>query len=412
LSKFGDIFGKIGEGIGRNSNTLMALGAGLAGAPSFGQGMSRAFQAAGPAGQLDVQNQRQNQTMQALVRRGLAPDLATAAVSSPDILKQLLPQILGSKEWVPVHIKDAYGNERVVVMDKNSGTFKEPGGAGQVASVNPFLAKGVTEVNHELMGEDYLKQFSPEMIAAVKNYVHGLGMPSGNPRRGFTEQMKLIAGKYGQDIGMPADDTSFSGRRTMRNDLSKENPGSAGGQILFARTSLNHLSEVADAAENLKNQDWYFTPLTKGVNWMRGLTTAQQAKVQALEDAAMHYGQEVAKFYGGGSTGEAERQRFMTSLQAAKSPQELASVIAMERRLIPGRLDELQNRVQGTLGERGLKEYPVHSDQSRASMDKIDATTARMRGIKPAGETSSGIPPERLKPGTVLKFDNKGNLLP
>jgi spore germination cell wall hydrolase CwlJ-like protein len=235
-------------------------------------------------------------------------------------------------------------------------------------------------------GEDYLKQFPPEIQTGVKDYLEGRRMPTGNPRR--SDIVKQVASKYGNDIGMPADDTSFGARRTMLNDLNKTTPGSIGGQITFARTSLNHLGEVAKAAEDLHNVDWGFTPLNSAVNSLRSMKPEQAAKVAALQDAAQHYGQEVTKFYAGSPGGEAERTRFLTALGAAKSPQELAAVVESERNLIPGRMSEVENRIKGTLGPAAQK-YPVHSEESSASLKHIDATVARMRGLKPAGETTS-----------------------
>jgi hypothetical protein len=64
-----------------------------------------------------------------------------------------------------------------------------------------FLAPGVKQIDSSLTGQDYLKQFSPEVQAAVQNYVDGKSMPTGNPRKGFTQTVKMIAQKYGADTG-------------------------------------------------------------------------------------------------------------------------------------------------------------------------------------------------------------------
>src|SRR5262249_37921867 len=60
-------------------------------------------------------------------------------------------------------------------------------------------------------------------------YVDGRAMPTGNPRKGFTQTIKQIAQKYGADIGLPADDTTFGARSTMRKNLSTAAPNSLGG---------------------------------------------------------------------------------------------------------------------------------------------------------------------------------------
>jgi hypothetical protein len=45
-----------------------------------------------------------------------------------------------------------------------------------------FLAPGVQAYDHTLVGDDYLKQFGPEVQGAVQAYMRGGVMPTGNPR--------------------------------------------------------------------------------------------------------------------------------------------------------------------------------------------------------------------------------------
>ncbi|OYZ98247.1 MAG: hypothetical protein B7X99_12120, partial [Rhizobiales bacterium 17-65-6] len=88
----------IGDWAAGNRNTLMALAAGFAGAPSFGQGMSRAFSNAQAGSYMDTAlgNQaaaktrnaaEQNQTYQWLVsQRGMDPNQALAMLSNKEAL--------------------------------------------------------------------------------------------------------------------------------------------------------------------------------------------------------------------------------------------------------------------------------------------------------------------------------------
>lgn len=343
-----------------------------------------------------------NLTERALMQKGLDPITAKAAARNPTLLAQILPQVFGSKQRKFTQIgEDQFGGKQYGFVDEVAGKTYDmagneigqggaaPGGDGTPGST--FLAKGVSTINSELTGKDYLNQFSPEVKAAVENYVGGQSMPTGNPRKGFTQAIKMIAQKYGQDIGLPADDTTYMERRTMRNDLAKSGPSSMGGQITFARTSLNHLAEVAEKAHALGNVDWGLTPLTEGVNFIRGLGTTQAAKVNALQDAVQHYGQEITKFYAGSPGGVEERNRFLKTIGAAKSPQELAAAIEAERQLIPGRLNEVENRIKTTLGPMAEK-YPVHSSESQASMKKIDELVSQMRGGVGSSHASGPVP--------------------
>jgi len=270
----------------------------------------------------------------------------------------------------------------------------QSGSGGTTPGQSGILAKGVSSLNPELKAKDYLDQFSPEFQAAVQSYLDGRSNPASNPRKGWAEAVKAVGQKFGADIGIPADDASIAQRRTLLNDLSKTNPGSAGGQITFARTSLNHLANVAEAAAGLNNVDTGFTPINSLINNARALSSTQAAKIAALQDAAQHYGQEVTKFYAGSPGGEGERTRFLTALAGAKSPQELAAVIEAEKNLIPERLGEIKNRMENILGPSAAN-FPVESPESVSSVNKINKTLARMRGQPEPTDLPAPATPQR-----------------
>lgn len=383
----GGFLSGLGNYLGDNSSMLMGLGAGVAQG-----GIGKGLELGAKYGLLDQAQRDKSQaaalqraqvmsTYQSLRAANLPHEQALAAALNPKILEALAPQTYG-KTPVVSQVEDAYGNKNPVLIDTSRNTITTPRKVD--ASGNPVtdIAPGfgpMGGVDQTKVGDEYLKQFPPEIQAAVKSYIAGEATPTGNPRKGFTQVVKQVAQKYGADIGEPADDTTFNARRAMRTDLAKSSPASAGGQITAARTAMTHLSDVAKSAEALGNWDVGFGPVNTLINSSRSLMTDQRAKVEALQNAAQRYGQEITKFYAASGGGEAERQHFLTSLGAAKSPQELAAVIESERRLIPGKLDELQNRIQSTLGSAADK-FPVHSAESTASLKSIDATVGRMRG--------------------------------
>ena len=92
------LLGGIGQFLGDNSATLLALGAGLAGAPSLGTGLSRGFAGAAAAAPADRQKQSMNLMATALMRRGLSQQDAMMIASNPEAAKEVWPQILGSKK--------------------------------------------------------------------------------------------------------------------------------------------------------------------------------------------------------------------------------------------------------------------------------------------------------------------------
>lgn len=78
---------------------LLAMGAGFAGAPSFGTGMSRAFGNAAPVAaqiqQLGLQRAMMTMTAQALIERGVKPSQAWAMAMNPNMLSAMIkPQVV------------------------------------------------------------------------------------------------------------------------------------------------------------------------------------------------------------------------------------------------------------------------------------------------------------------------------
>src|SRR5262249_50678639 len=157
------------------------------------------------------------------------PDMARLAASNPTIMQQVIPSLFGPKnlKWTQIG-EDAFGNKQFGFVDEATGRIVQPGTGGAPAlgaqgqsaesGSTGFLAPGVKQIDSSLTGDNYLKQFSPEVQSAVKAYVNGEAMPTGNPRKGFTQTVKMIAQKYGNDTGVQVDDAAFAERRKMRTD--------------------------------------------------------------------------------------------------------------------------------------------------------------------------------------------------
>lgn len=335
---------------------------------------------------------------QTLLQSGLSPQEANSkamlAVMNPEAGKTILSEALTNREkWGEIGT-DALGNKQMGFINERDQTVngKPLGaeGAASSGSAGGFLAPGVKQIDSSLQGQDYLKQFSPEVQAAVQNYVDGKSTPTGNPRKGFTQTVKMIAQKYGADTGQSVDDATYSARRTMRNQLSSSAPASLGGQINIGNTAAGHLADLSQKAIELGNVDTGIAPLTAAVNGVRGLGTEQAAKMEALKGAAQHYGQEITKFYAGSPGGTAERDRFIESVNGARSPKELAAILATEGELMRSRLDALGGQIRGVLGEEGAKEYPVLRPDGQAALAKVEQNVSRLKGGQAA--PSGGIP--------------------
>lgn len=325
----------------------------------------------------------------------LGPQKAMLAVMNPEAGKTLLSEALTSKEKYQKTGVDAFGNETYGFVNDRDQTVNgkpvgaEDGAAGQ--SSGGFLAPGVKQIDSSLSGGDYLKQFSPEIQAAVQNYIDGKSTPTGNPRKGFTQTVKMIAQKVGADTGQSVDDASFAARKTMRNQLSSSAPSSLGGQINIGNTAAGHLADLTQRAIDLNNYDMGLSPLTSAVNNARGLGTEQAAKMEALKGAAQHYGQEITKFYAGSPGGVAERDRFIESVNGARSPKELAAILSTEAELMRSRLDALGGQIKGVLGEEGAKQYPVLRPDGESALKKVEENVSRLKGGQGSQAASGGV---------------------
>jgi len=124
------LFGRIGQVLGDNGLTLMALGGGMAGAPSWGTAISRGLTQAVPATALEQKQNLQQAniaaTYRSLVAAGVEPAKALAAVYNPDILKQIATQTFGPKEapktteWL-----DENGIKRTAYWDPQASSYRD-----------------------------------------------------------------------------------------------------------------------------------------------------------------------------------------------------------------------------------------------------------------------------------------------
>jgi hypothetical protein len=109
--------------------------------------------------------------------------------------------------------------------------------------------------------------------------------------------------------------------------------------------------------------------------------TPQGEALAEFLTARNHFAEEVTKFYAGSTGSEAERERAIANLDAAKSIQELRAAINQESKLMAGKVNALQSRWQTALGgppgwERALRktapDFPIIQEHSREALDRIE----------------------------------------
>lgn len=405
--------------------TYLALGAGFAGAPSFGTGMRRAFSNAVPAVAADrafsTKQQSVADTYRALVAKGVPPAEALAASQNPEIMKATAAKYFEAKPRVPHKLgTDMMGNDIMGSFDPNTGRFYDAGnnpiGGGTAnggkgttipGSNANVLAKGVTEYNSELPAEEYLAQFSPEVKASIESYVNGDTMPTSNPRlKALATKVKEWAQTYGSKANIPVSDAEFSRKRTMQNQIGSSSPNSMGGILSNGKSAFGHLATLSDNFVDLGNRSGPDIPggswLGRGANYTGNSilpTPETSGKLEAVRDNAGKYGAEATKFYAGTGGGVEER---LSALHGIASPGSLATeqaaYLRTEKDLMLERLSQKEAQIRETMGERWLQQHPVKTSDLQRSIDRIDANIKRLTsgavGGSPAakpGVTSSGI---------------------
>jgi hypothetical protein len=383
----GSALGAVGDALGSHSNTLMALGAGMAGAPTLGTGLSRGLTGAIPAAQLDRQLGNQNSTISWLkTTRGMTDDAARMVATNQQLLTQMAPMLMGAKPLVPTKLgTDALGHDIPGMMNTITGEHFDvygrpltpgagqgPGGAvGSIAGgagIDPAIWASMAP-------EDRLAKMDPQVQGEIKAIYEG--RQSGTGRN--VQQLLPLVNQVYPNFTMQ----DYNEKNKMQTGLASAAPGSIGGQKLYAQTSLNHLADTAESAADLGNVNGLGSAdLAHAWNAVGNRTTANSAKLQALKDKAGHYGQEITKYYAGSPGGEAERQAFQTSLGGSQSSEELASTLEAELQLAQGKISKTQAQIDGTLGPNNR--FRVVGPNEQKDIQRVQTAIARLRGVTPA----------------------------
>lgn len=403
------LLGRIDQLTQRNPGLLLSLASGFAGAPSFGTGMSRAFGAA-PAGmaadranqQFDIKQQGVSSTYKALIANGVEPKLALAAATNPAILAQIGPEYLATRkrEIKTLKSKDAFGNETermVSINPYDPNDVKEitggaargsaDGGIAPGGKSGGMFATGVTSdsFNHNAVGDDYLKQFSPEAQAAVKDYLSGNTNQTG--RQMPIQMIKMAAQKYGQDIGMPADDTSLAQRKKWAMSLGDTVSG-IGLQSKGFKQGLEHAASLSDSLVKLGNSNGMgFEPAAEWINSAKNLTGGQTAIKNHIQAESQTLAGEVGKLYSGGQGGGVhERQATQQNLgKSYQSPLAASGGLEATIELMEGGLKTLENRRDELFpGGNAPKGSQFRDAQTDATMARIRKNIAILKGEQSA----------------------------
>jgi hypothetical protein len=328
------ILDRIRTGLGDNSNTLLALGAGFAGAPNWGQAISRAASAAIPARAADIKQKLDLQTRsygtRALVEAGVPIQQAIAAAVDPDLKKALIQNyIVDRKGELKETGTDRYGNKVFQIFDPYTKALTPiKGGGDPSAAVTP---------ENDVTGPDYLaklKEQDPAYARQVEQVLNGdAAMPTGR------QAQTPFGRKLRQDVltvEPGSSDSDFSTRLTVRKSYDSGNDAKITKSI---NTTLKHAGTLEKAINGMDN--FSTMPL---LNYPRaaieGQASEEYRKARAAYDTAVaNFAKELDFTVSGGRPTVSGTRHQMEGFNALAAKDAQLEKLRTGVELLKGRLD-------------------------------------------------------------------------
>lgn len=243
--------------------------------------------------------------------------------------------------------------------------------------------------------------------ARVKATAEGRAdLPTGKAAQAGTPGAQFV-----QDV-MQYDPTYEQGNSKARTALraqyeSSSAPNSPANMIKVSGTAMHHGGLLSDAIENFKSFNDHHDSAVPYGSWalnsihnsqLAGNTSPEAQAYAAAIKMRENYGDEVAKFYGGGPAGEHAKKRAIENLDFAKSLPELRSIMASDMDMIHGKAATLQDAWRtGMRGSTAVPDFPVISEESQGHVDKIKS---RFDQTKEAGSYVGPGEKKTAKPAT------------
>lgn len=386
------LLSKIGDKLHDNSNLLIGMGAGFAGAPSIGAGISRGLTGAGAGSQIDVKQNAINQTAVALQKRGLPADVALAAATNPAILQQILPQVFGAKQRKFTQIgEDMMGNKQFGFVDEASG--KAYGMDGQpiehgngASSLVPTGPDGQPLSGRPLM--DHLEKTDPVTAAGIKGLIAGDLNAQGRNLQKLAPLAKLVDPTF--------DATQYPVRLKTRESYTS---GKDFQETQALNTVAGHLGELKQSADKLGNSN---IPVWNGVqNWFADHFTGSPPLVKFRNDLVTT-SNELAKAYHGGHVSDSAYAAFNKAVNEAQTPAEMKAAIGELGGLLQSKIEAKESGYRSSMASAPLPaEYSAINDKAKKSFQDIsDWANGRSQAAAAPVKVSSPAEAAKLPKGT------------
>lgn len=388
-----DILGKVDHWRGDNRLTLMALGAGMAGAQSLGQGLNRGMTMAVPAMQADLKQQQINQSYgvirDKLIKSGMSPQEAHAtaltATNNPAIMQQLIPGLFGPKELKPVVTgTDKFGQPI-------HGTFNPVTGQYFDLAGKPITQAAPTaNTDSTLTGEPFLQSLDKAEADQVKAMVEGrMAPPSGMAlKTPYWQHMLQNAAQYEPGFDL----TQWGGRTASVKDFAS---GKSSEMVRAANQTLHHTGELIDSMDKLHNT---WSPQYNRAGNIINEKVLGKGAVTEFRPNAHAVAEELSKVFKGNNMSDAEIRQWEESLHENMSPEQQRAAVGKLMSLLNGSLAALEDKRARGMGQAAAdRAGPLLSADSRKTLDRVSRWIAGTAEAS-AAHSASAAPP--VKAGT------------
>jgi hypothetical protein len=379
----------------QNRLTLLAMAGGLAGAPSIGTGLSRAFSAAVPAQQADIKQNQQNATARFLMGKmpGMTYEQAVGIASNPTVMAQVLPGIVGAKQSKFTTVShDKYGQPVMGWVDEvNKKAYDVTG--HEITSGTPGAATATGPVNENLHGPDYLATQSPNDANLIRAIAEGReAFPSG-------AALRTPRGQWLQDA-VTQFEPGFNGQVwQQRQKAFNDWYGGGKSQQIVKRIdqATTHAQSLTDSVDKLGN--WQI-PAANAVGNTISSAVGNPAS-GPLRTNAHALADELAGIWKGGNLSDAEIKAWSEAFPVNGSiPQQKAAVGKLIE-LMEGGLNALEDQRRTSFGAHADRLPPVVSQETRA---KIEGLKNWANGTATAAGPATGAAAPTFKPPANWQF--------